>query len=363
MNPDLTNLIALQEADRELARLLAEIAELPKRVAVIEQKLAGARSQMEVAQAALKADDAARRKHESEIQDRRGKISKYRDQMLEVKTNDQYKALVHEVEFAEKDIRSFEDKILELMLDADARQADIKAAERVLKEETAKIEKEKAEARAKTAEDEALAAEWNQKRDALRVHINENTLRQYDRVAKYRGTGLAEAVDHRCSGCQMMLRPQVYNEVRTNERIVFCDSCQRVLYFNPENQPAPQESFFKKRSHRFDNSRGWYYVPQYEDAGEVFIFFESGRESTRRVYDAHTGRKVGDTVLREGDFSRAFPEIHMHAVRVHGEDDVEKLEEYGQEIPGTVLDLLHSDLRAAQAEGQAPVASHQSPVG
>lgn len=360
MNLDLTNLIALQEADRELARLRAEIAELPKRVAAIEQKLAGARAQMEKAQSALKANDAARRKHEAEIQDRRQKISKYRDQMLEVKTNEQYRALTHEVEFAEKDIRSFEDKILEIMLDIDARQADIKAAERVLKEETVKIEKEKEQARAKTAEDEAQAAEWNQKRDALRAKIEESTLRQYDRVSKYRGTGLAEAVDHRCSGCQMMLRPQVYNDVRANERIVFCDSCQRVLYFNPEHQPAPQESFFKKRSHRFDNSRGWYYVPQYEDAGEVFIFFESGRESTRRVYDAHTGRKIGDTVLREGDFSRAFPEIYMNARRVHGEDDVEKIEEYGNEIPGTVLDILHSDLRAAQAETahHSPVASH-----
>lgn len=352
MNPELKNLIALQEADRELARLRAEIAELPKRVAAIEQKLAGARAQMEKAQAALKADDAAKRKYEAEIQDRRQKISKYRDQMLAVKTNDQYKALTHEVQFAENDIRGFEDKILELMLDVDSKQADIKAAERVLKEETAKIEKEKEEARAKTAEDEALAAEWNKKREAQRAGISESVLRQYDRVAQYRGSGLAEAIEHRCSACQVMLRPQVYNEVRSNQHIVFCDTCQRVLYFDPQHQAAAVDNqLTKKRSHRFDPHRGWYYVPEYEDAGEVFIFFESGRESTRRVYEAHTGRKVGDTVMREGDFAKAFPEIHMHAIRVHGEDDVEKLEEYGNEIPGTVLDILHADLRAAQKEG------------
>ena len=143
MLPDIENLLRLQEADKEIRRLQEEIAELPKRVAAIEQKLAGTKAQLEKAQAATKADEAARRKHETSITDLRGKITKYRDQSLEVKTNDQYKALLHEIQFAEQEIAATEDKILELMVDADTRAAEVKAAQLELKEETAEIEKEK----------------------------------------------------------------------------------------------------------------------------------------------------------------------------------------------------------------------------
>src|SRR5579864_2615504 len=113
MLPDVQNLIALQQADREILRLKDEIAALPKRVAAIEEQLAGTRAVLENAKTAVKADDAARRKYEATILDLQQKISKYRDQMLAVKTNDQYRALQHEIDFSNQEIRSTEDKILE----------------------------------------------------------------------------------------------------------------------------------------------------------------------------------------------------------------------------------------------------------
>jgi len=97
MLPDIENLLKLQDADKEIRRLQDEIAELPKRVRAIEQKLAGTKTQLEKAQGAIKADEAARRKYETAITDLRSKISKYRDQSLDVKTNEQYKALLHEI--------------------------------------------------------------------------------------------------------------------------------------------------------------------------------------------------------------------------------------------------------------------------
>src|SRR5438874_2978922 len=165
MLPEVQNLIELQQADREILRLKEEIAALPKRVAAIEQKLAGTKAGLEAAKAAVKADEAARRKYETAISDLQQKISKYRDQSLGVKTNEQYKALLHEIQFAERDIRANEDKILELMVNAEVRDKDVKAAETELKEETAEIEKEKIEARERTAQDEKELAEWDAKRD------------------------------------------------------------------------------------------------------------------------------------------------------------------------------------------------------
>jgi uncharacterized protein len=147
MLPDVQNLIELQRVDREILRLKEEIASLPKRVTAIEAKLAGTKAVLEKAKAAIKADEASRRKYETAIQDLQQRISKYRDQSLDVKTNEQYKALLSEIQFAEQDIRINEDRILELMVNAEARDKDVKAGERELKEETAEIEKEKTEAR------------------------------------------------------------------------------------------------------------------------------------------------------------------------------------------------------------------------
>src|SRR5690242_6705447 len=116
MLSELKNLIALQAADAEIRRLEKEIGELPKRVAAIEVKLAGTKQRIENAKKDIAAAQAEKRRLEGEIQSEQGKISKYREQMLAVKTNEQYKALQHEVAFSEKNIRGHEDKILELMV-------------------------------------------------------------------------------------------------------------------------------------------------------------------------------------------------------------------------------------------------------
>src|ERR1700730_13562654 len=154
MSPEIEHLISLQVTDREIQRLRAEIAELPKRVASIEEKLAGTKASLEKARSSVKTDEAARRKYETVITDQRQKISKYRDQSLEVKTNDQYKALLHEIQFAEKEIAANEDKVLELMVNAEVREKEVKAAETELKAETEEIEEEKKIAHDRTAADD-----------------------------------------------------------------------------------------------------------------------------------------------------------------------------------------------------------------
>src|SRR6267378_583972 len=188
MLPDIDKLLELQVADKEIRRLQDEVAALPKRVAVIEQKLAGTKAQLERAQSAAKGDETNRKKFEAAIKDLQAKISKYRDQSIDVKTNEQYKALLHEIQFAEKEIAATEDTILEITVNADARDKEVKAAQAELKAETAEIEKEKEDARQRTAEDEKLLTEWRAKRDQLRSGVDADLLRHYERVSKFRGS-------------------------------------------------------------------------------------------------------------------------------------------------------------------------------
>jgi uncharacterized protein len=367
MLPDIENLLKLQEADKEIRRLQDEIAELPKRVAVIEQKLAGTKAQLEKAQASIKTDEAARRKYETAITDLRGKISKYRDQSLDVKTNDQYKALLHEIQFAEKEIATTEDKILELMVNADSRDKEVKTAQAELKAETAEIEREKEQARQRTAEDEKLLAEWRAKREGLRGSVGEDLLRHYERVSKFRGSGISEVRDHKCMACQVMLRPQTYNEVRAGTNTVVCDSCQRILYFNPADELKEQvPTLHRPRRHhpKIDAPQAWYYRPQFGDAGEVYLCLtNSGGQASRRVYEIHTGRLIGDILIREGDYRHAFPEDITGAIRLNGAWSEEELDAWGAEAPMVVLDSLLADLEAARYEMTARAsAKHETPA-
>jgi predicted nucleic acid-binding Zn-ribbon protein len=364
MLPEIENLLKLQDVDKEIRRLQDEVAELPKRVAAIELKLAGTKAQLEKAQTAVKADEAARRKYESSITELRSKISKYRDQSLDVKTNEQYKALLHEIQFAEKEISANEDKILELMVNADTRDKEVKAAQVELKEEAAEIEREKEQARQRTAEDEKLLAEWRGKRDQLRSGINENLLRQFERVSKFRGSGIAEVRDHKCVGCQVMLRPQTYNEVRSGKETVVCDSCQRVLYFNPAEELVDQKptAHRTKRHHpKIDAAQAWYYRPEFAGDGEVFLCLTNLRgQASRRVYDIHTGRLIGDILIREGDYRQAFPEDISGSIRLNGLWSENDLDAFGAELPMVVLDSLNTDLD--QARHEAAAASHKQAV-
>jgi predicted nucleic acid-binding Zn-ribbon protein len=355
MLPEIQNLIELQRADREILRLKEEIAALPKRVAAIEERLAGTKVGLEKAKTAVKADEAAKRKYETAISDAQQKISKYRDQSLEVKTNEQYKALMHEIQFAEQDIRTNEDKILELMVNAEAREKDVKAAEKELKAETAEIEKEKIQARERTAEDEKQMAEWNAKRESARSGVNPDVLRQYDRVAKYRGTGISEVRDQKCMACQVMLRPQTYNEVRS-DKLVSCESCQRILYYDPSHDHPAIETR-KRRAHpKIEASQAWYYRASHGEEGEVFlVFVNHGAESSRRIYDAASGRKIGETLLREGAYRLAFPEeLTVDTLRLNGNWPEPEIDEWGGELPTATLDALHRDLNLARVEAAAP---------
>jgi len=354
MLPDIENLLKLQDIDKEIRRLKDEVAELPKRVYVIEQKLAGTNAQLGKAQAAVKTDEAARRKFETNISDLRGKISKYRDQSLDVKTNEQYKALLHEIEFAEKEIGTNEDKILELMVNADARDKEVKAAQADVKTETAEIEKEKEQARQRTAEDEKLLAEAKTQRDQLRGGIREDLLRQYERVSKFRGSGISEVRDHKCMACQVMLRPQTYNEVRSGKDVVICDSCQRILYFNPKEELVDiKETLHRPKRHhpKIDAPQAWYYRPEVAADGEVFLCLtNTGGQASRRVYDIHTGRLIGDILIREGNYREAFPEDITGSTRLNGNWSEDELDGFGAELPMVILDSLNSDLDAARHE-------------
>jgi predicted nucleic acid-binding Zn-ribbon protein len=251
MLPDLKLVIRLQEIDHRLVDLAREIASLPKHIAEIQNKLVAHERKLEADRAALAANQKERKKCEGEIQVQEQKVSKLKDQMIEAKTNEVYRAFQNEIDFCQKEIRKFEDRILELMGESEPLEKNVKAAEASLKTEKAQVDAEKQEARERTAADEKSAREFRQERAGIVAAITPATYQRYERARKARkGLGVVEAVDGRCSACNITIRLQFYQDVKRGDQVLVCENCQRMLYYNPpasvedlagESAPAPRE--------------------------------------------------------------------------------------------------------------------------
>jgi predicted nucleic acid-binding Zn-ribbon protein len=233
MDPDLEKLIRLQRAESELRRVEVELAEIPKVRSALEGRLAGEKARLEAARAALEACQKSRRQHEAGLQDVEVKRSKYKGQLMEVKTNKEYTAVLHEIENVEREIRALEDKILLEMERAESLASELKREEGLFKaaEEGGRVEVRSLEARAAGLEGEA--GKLGGERDAIAATIPADALDLFQRLARRRGAAVAEARDGMCQLCHVKLRPQMYVDVKKNEGIVQCPACSRILYYSP----------------------------------------------------------------------------------------------------------------------------------
>src|ERR1700692_3875919 len=233
MHPDTHLVIQLQSLDQRITALEKEVAALPKHIAAIEKTLESHIRKLEADRAALVANQKDRKKLETEIQIHEQKISKLRDQMLQAKTNEQYRAFQNEIEYAEKEIRKAEDRILELMGESEPLDLNVKKAEGALKEEKHVVEAEKLRARERTAADQKQLTELQAERSSAAAKLPPATLTTYGRIRK-KGKGsvvITEAVDGRCTACQIVLRPQYMQDLKRGEELMLCESCGRFLYY------------------------------------------------------------------------------------------------------------------------------------
>jgi predicted nucleic acid-binding Zn-ribbon protein len=154
--------------------------------------------------------------------------------MLGAKTNEVYTAFQHEIGFCEKEIRRFEDRILELMSESEPLEKNVKAAEVALKAEKTQVEAEKNQARERTAADQKSSSDLQVERASIVAGIKPALYNNYERVRKgRRGVAIAEVVEGRCTACHIVLRLQYYQDLKRGESILPCESCQRILYYNP----------------------------------------------------------------------------------------------------------------------------------
>ena len=238
MNADLERVIALQKVDSAAHEAERRLADEPERLKAMETKLEVARQHLDTTKARLTDNQNARRVIEKDVAMHQGRLSKFREQAMAVKTNQEYHAIQHEIAFAQTEIKTLEDKILELMVDADELTAAVKRAEGALAADQNATEADKKALIAEQAELKGLLDRLHADRARLVAALDPKVLALFELVSRRRhGVAVAEARDGICTICHVRLRPQVFNTVLRNEEIIQCDTCLRILHFVPAPVP------------------------------------------------------------------------------------------------------------------------------
>jgi uncharacterized protein len=239
MLANIENLVKLQSVELERSRLAQIAKALPAQIKEAESALAAMQAKTAAASDALNREDSLRTKLEREVAAHRQKADRYKAQQDSVTTPAQASAIEHEVQFAQAEIDRLDNEEFASLERTEAQEATLATARAQVEELAAALDKTKERVAASQSELASQQAALGGEREALRAEIPPELLTRFDRIASQRGTGIARAENQQCVGCRMGVRPQVWNQLREGE-LLNCDSCGRLLYWDPAMAPAPK---------------------------------------------------------------------------------------------------------------------------
>ena len=241
MNVDLKTLIRIQTVDLEIHGLCETTEAFPAKSQALDDKLSAAKSAVSDARNKIQEGQSKRKNLEGQVSDIQEKISKYKEQLMSVKTNVEYKAMVGEIGYAETSIGAVEDEILSLMVESETLEETLTLAQERLLTDEKSVQEARVRLEEHNAADVAALNSYVAERKVLAEKVSKVVFDRYERIRQARGgVALSKAIDETCILCNVRMRPQKFQEVRKNDQIINCDSCDRIL-FNPENLDHPCE--------------------------------------------------------------------------------------------------------------------------
>jgi len=238
MQEQIENLVKLQAVELERTRVTLAARALPAEIAQAKATLAAAESLAAEASAALSREETLRASLDREISALRKKAARYRAQQDSLTTPEQATAVEHELHFAEAEAERLENEDFASLERTEAQETALAAARAHVESLAVALDNTRARIALRQAEFDREQAELTLQRDALRPLIEPDVLTRFDRLCGSRGTGLARVENQQCIGCRMGVRPQTWNQLREGE-LLTCDSCSRLIYWDPSMAPAP----------------------------------------------------------------------------------------------------------------------------
>ena len=239
MKEQLSLLIRLQECDSQLVRLSGKKIKLPEKLRKMDEDFQVFRENIEANKRKSDELKAQRADCEGKIKKIQDGMVKTKEKLLEVKNNKEYQAMLKEIETAEKSKGDVETQIIALMDEMEKISVLVKKDEETLKQALIKHDEDKKIIEEDLNAIDADATIWTQKRDDLQKNIRVDLLARYERVKKRNnGVGVISVWKATCNGCHMNIPPQLYNELQRSDALHFCPNCNRIIYFENQENPA-----------------------------------------------------------------------------------------------------------------------------
>ncbi len=226
-------LIELQEFDSKLSKLRRNKKSMPLQLEAIRNRIEEKKQDIQSAEEEIKAVKIEIKGKELELHNAEDGIKKFQQQLLQIKTNKEYKALLVEIGGKKADNSCIEDDILDLMDKLDQKELRLNRGKDSLKEIEKKFQQEEARIKKEMQRVEEAIKEEEVKREKIAVKVDSNVLSVYTRLINNQdGLAIVPVIDGACGGCHLSLRPQTINEIKRAQDLVTCERCSRIFYLN-----------------------------------------------------------------------------------------------------------------------------------
>lgn len=225
------NLLALQDKDQRLVAYRAERDSIPREVQTKERLIAEAAARLDAAKTRAKEIEVAKKNLQVEAGAKREQSARYKTQQMQTRKNEEFTALAHEIESAEKAISGIEDQELALMEEAETLKPVIAEADKTFVAEKQKYESQIAALESKTTNLTERITELEGARQSCLTGIDEDVLERYERLFQTKNGQVVVALENlTCTGCHMKVTTQASVELKADKHLVSCPQCGRILY-------------------------------------------------------------------------------------------------------------------------------------
>ena len=235
-------LLVLQDRDRKIRRVQAELAHIEPERQTLRVKQATAQADLEKGKNRAKQIESDRKRLELDVEAKKSQIEKYANQQLQTRKNEEYRALAHEIETCKADIMRIEDQEIVLMEQAEAAQKEVVRLTREADEAKKLADGQVAQLgeREKNLQKELASLQSN--REELSAAVDETVRARYERLVRNKGENVLVGVNHGvCGGCHMKLPAQVLVACQAHQELVTCTNCGRILYHTRDMELAAAE--------------------------------------------------------------------------------------------------------------------------
>ena len=235
-------LLILQDRDRQLMHIRAQLGQIDPERASLNAKASSTQAGLEAAKLRGKQIESEKKQLELGVEAKKSLIEKYANQQLQTRKNEEYKALAHEIETCKADISKIEDQEIELMEQAEAAQKQVVIASKEAADAKKLVDGQITELAARETNLKKELAQLETDRDQLAGAVDEGTRSRYERLFKNKGGMVVVGVQHGvCGGCHMKLQQQLIVSVQAQQEVITCSNCSRILYFTRDMDLAAKD--------------------------------------------------------------------------------------------------------------------------